>query len=212
VVSNSTWDDRNSELEADLGRLTTELACRSGLSGNVSWTFSEHTQLPDGSRSDIEQSVSLNLRLRYDEEQERYVDDGSTYSLTGAGYSESRVVQTGELAIVKRWTERGGGPLSGGSSTIAASLGTDPALWLAASVELQREGTQTFFPSGQSLPFSGSDFASTTCGHATGLAGKATGNESARSFDMSCSWEQRSATRTATLTVRGSVTLLGAGK
>jgi hypothetical protein len=28
---------------------------------------------------------------------------------------------------------------------------------------------------------------------------------------MSCSWEQRSATRTAILTVSGSVTLLGAG-
>lgn len=212
VVSNSTWDDRTSALESDPGRLTTELACRSGLSGTVSWTFSERIQLPNGSRSDVEQTVSLNLRLRYDEEQERYVDDDSTYSLTGTGYSESREVQTGELAIVKRWTERGGGPLSGGSSTVAASLGTDPAFWLAASVELKREGTQTFFPSGQSLPFSGSDFASTACGHATGLAGKPTGNGSARSFDMSCSWEQRSATRTATLTVRGSVTLLGAGQ
>jgi hypothetical protein len=212
VVSNSTWDDRTGELEAEPGRLTTEPACRGGLSGTVSWTFSERTQLPNGSRGDFEQSVSLNLRLRYDEEQERYVDDGSTYNLTGVGYEELREVHTGELGIIRRWTERGSGPLSGGSSTVAASLGTEPALWLAATVELQREGTQTFFPSGQSLPFSGSDFASATCGHATGLAGKATGNGSARSFDMSCSWERGSATGSATLTVRGSITLLGTGE
>ena len=163
--------------------------------------------MPSGARGSVDQTTVVNVRLRYDEESEQYLDDGSTFTRSGTVYDEGREVNTGELGWITQYTESGSGDFHQDRTQIKGSVSygeTQDRTWIGAIIRYRKTGATTYYPSGMVVPIDGEETMSLLCNDPTGVRGVRNENGN---FDMSCTVETTYETGSQRLNVSGSLAL-----
>jgi hypothetical protein len=181
--------------------------CDSGrVTGTVTWTETGSSELPSGAKSRIQRNLTVNVRVRYDAEQERYVDDGSTFSYTGSSYNEGRNATTGELGFIIETTQNGSGPISD-KGHIQVDMSADgKQLFLSDAVEYDQTTTSTYYPSGTTFTSTNTDGWTPSCGGAnSGVYAKLPEGSTGNTYAISCTNTIENSSMKNTLTVSGSL-------
>lgn len=200
VISNSEWKNRQHELKTDDGTVRVSPTC----GGHLSGTFTLHHTEASGNSS-YDQTTVVNVKLRYDETANEYLDDGSTFTHNGTAHVEGRNTSTGELGYITEWSESGSGAFTAEGTQIKGSVGihdTEPdETWVGAIIKLRKTGATTYYPSGDKFSFDGEEKLTLLCNNPTGVRGLRNENGV---FDLSCTMEANGGYRT---TVSGSLYL-----
>ena len=176
VLSNSEWQAREHVVQTEDGSVRVTPECGDQLTGTITWKFDAENQLPSGGKSSYHQTTVINVKLRYDEAAEGYVDDGSTFNHTGQHYAEGHSTTTGELGYIVEWAESGSGNFSGDQKQIKGSVAfhetTPDESWIGAHILIRKTGSTTYYPSGHNVPFDGEEEMTITCDDPTGIRGE----------------------------------------
>ncbi len=190
VLSNSEWQDRQHVVQTEDGSVRVTPDCGDQLTGTITWKFDAENELPSGGKGSYHQNTVINVKLRYDEAAEGYVDDGSTFSHSGQHYAEGHSTTTGELGYIVEWTESGSGDFSGDQKQIKGSVAfheaTPDESWIGAHILIRKVGSTTYYPSGASIPFDGEEELTLTCNDPTGIRGQRNENGA---FAIDCTFE-----------------------
>ncbi len=210
VLSNSEWQDREHVVQTDNGSIRVSPDCGSLLTGTFTVKFDAQGQMPSGARGDQEATTVVNVRMRYDDEQEAYIDAGSSFNHSGSVYAEGREVNTGELGYIIEWTESGSGEFTQEGTQIKGSVAyydepdAQDGVWIGATIRLRKIGQTTYYPNEFVVPIDSEENMTLLCNDPSGVRGKRTENGV---FDMTCSVKINSDTANQTLSVSGTLRL-----
>jgi hypothetical protein len=210
VLANSEWEDRQHVVKTEDGSIRVSPDCGGMLTGTFTMHDTAQAQMPSGARGNHERTTVVNVRLRYDEEREAYVDAGSSFSHSGQVYAEGRSTTTGELGYIIEYTESGSGEFTQDGTQIKGSValrdepGTQDETWIGATIRLRKTGTTTYYPNEFVVPIDGEETMTLICNDPTGVRGLRTENGA---FDMTCTAEWSSDTGSGRLTVSGTLNL-----
>jgi hypothetical protein len=210
VLANSEWQDREHTVKTDNGSVRVSPDCGGLLTGTFTVRFDSTSQMPSGARGEETSTTVINVRLRYDEEAEAYVDAGSTFNHSASVFAEGREVNTGKLGYIIEWTESGSGTFTQEGTQINGSVAyhdgpdAEDEVWIGATIRLRKIGQTTYYPNEVVVPIDGEENLSLLCNHPTGVIGKRTENGV---FDMTCTVKTNTDTANQTLSVSGTLRL-----
>ena len=208
VLSNSEWEDREHVVETDNGSVRVTPDCGGLLTGTFTLHYTAHNELPSGSRGDVDQTTVVNVNLRYDDEMEEYVDNGSTFNHSSTVYNEAHDATTGELGYIMRWTESGSGDFNQDGTQIKGSVNfsdtEEDSVWVGAKIRYRQTGSTVYYPSGYTVPLDGEQLLTIQCNDPTGVRGVRNENGV---FDLTCRAEWSNDTGGGVTTLSGSLQL-----
>ncbi len=208
VLANSEWQDRAHVVKTDNGSVRVSPDCGGLLTGTFTVRYDAHGQMPSGARGDEESNTVVNVRMRYDEEAEAYIDAGSTFNHSSSVYAEGREVNTGKLGYIIEWTGSGGGDFTQEGTQIKGSVAyndepdTEDGVWIGAIIRLRKIGQTTYYPNELVFPIDSEENMTLLCNDPTGVRGKRNENGV---FDMTCTVKINSDTTNQTLSVTGTL-------
>jgi hypothetical protein len=210
VLANSEWQDRQHVVKTENGSVRVSPDCGGLLTGTFTVHDAGQTQQASGARGNYDRTTVVNVRLRYDEEREEYVDAGSSFTHSGQVYAEGRSTTTGELGFITEYAESGSGEFTQEGTQIKGSVayndepGTQDSTWVGAIIRLRKSGTTTYYPNELVVPIEGEETMTLLCNDPTGVRGVRNENGA---FDLTCTAEWSNDTGSGRLTVSGTLNL-----